>query len=134
MTPPPEQPQQHYTITSEEIVFLKAIKQVLYLSKEVNSACALSNAISVIEFRPAPSPETIIGHRVKNQGITIFASWNALQEHDAATIAKAREDVLDELTRKLIELVIIDGTTEFVKFPRHAISSAIDSLRTEAQR
>jgi hypothetical protein len=49
------------------------------------------------------------------------------KQHDTAI----RNATLDALTHKLIEVVIIDGTTEFVKFPRHAISNAIDSLRGE---
>jgi hypothetical protein len=43
--------------------------------------------------------------------------------------ANERNKVLDALTNKLIEEIIIDGTTEFVTFRRHAISTAIDSLR-----
>ena len=43
--------------------------------------------------------------------------------------ANERNKVLDALTEKLIEEIIVDGTTKFVTFPRHAISTAINSLR-----
>jgi hypothetical protein len=55
-----------------------------------------------------------------------YTNCTDCQAHDTAI----RNATLDELTEKLVDIMILDGT-EFAKFKRHSISTAIESLRGE---
>ena len=75
--------------------------------KQLQDFASLDFVCQAIRSRPHTSTlaETTIGHRIKNQGVTIFASYSALKEHDTAIRKAEREKVLSFLDELISDRV-----------------------------
>jgi len=113
MTPQPQQPR--FLDDPKEKCGLQEICGKGYPGKNSKGDIVCYTPSCKFDTRSRPAPETVIGHRMKNQGVIIFASQTALTEHDAAVAAQARVDVLNKgisVIKNRIECIMISYEDE----------------------